>query len=104
MRDNFTRLLVLCDYTSPNPSHPSTAFRRIAENVASVPLGNSGFIPVALGSHELYHWLHEGVMEADPILAGKQAISTSRFVRRRLFVTLVRDGDLLSPTECTSRR
>ena len=68
----------------------STGFRRIAENVASVlPWAILGFIPVALGSHELYHWLHEGVMEADPILAGKQGYLNEPFFFVRAGVYLL---------------
>jgi hypothetical protein len=52
----------------------SAAFRRIAENVASVlPWALVAIIPVLVGMHDLYHWTHAEAVANDPILQGKAA-------------------------------
>ena len=62
----------------------STAFRRIAENVASVlPWAVVGFVPVLVGLHDLYHWTHAEAVAADPILQGKSGyLNTGFFITR----------------------
>ncbi|MGB0647178.1 MAG: hypothetical protein ACPGQS_08375, partial [Bradymonadia bacterium] len=61
----------------------STAFRRIAENVASVlPWAIVGLVPVLVGLHDLYHWTHAEAVAADPILQGK-----SGYLNRGFFIT-----------------
>ena len=64
----------------------STAFRRIAENIAAVlPWALVGFLPVLVGLHDLYHWSHADVVAADPILQGKAGyLNTPFFIARAL--------------------
>ena len=60
----------------------STAFRRIAENVARVAVG-CRFVPVLVGLHDLYHWTHAEAVAADPILQGKSGyLNTGFFITR----------------------
>ena len=69
----------------------STAFRRVAENVASVlPWAFIGFIPVVIGLHDLYHWSHAEAVAADPILKGKSGYLNQPFflVRAGIYLGL----------------
>ena len=69
----------------------STAFRRVAENVASVlPWAFIGFIPVVIGLHDLYHWSHAEAVAADPILQGKAGYLNQPFflVRAAIYLGL----------------
>jgi len=52
----------------------STPFRRIAEFLAAVLLiVPIVAIPIYFNMHELYHWMHHEVVEADAVLKGKAA-------------------------------
>lgn len=69
----------------------SAAFRRVAENVASVlPWAFIGFIPVVIGLHDLYHWSHAEAVAADPILQGKSGYLNQPFflVRAGIYLGL----------------
>jgi len=69
----------------------STGFRRTAENyAANLPWLALLFIPIALGYHDLFHWSHEGITEADPIIAWKSGYlnSTAFFIRAAVFFGL----------------
>jgi hypothetical protein len=68
----------------------STGFRRVAENVAGVlPWAIVGFIPVALGAHDLYHWTHAEAMANDPILQGKAGYLNEPFFYVRAVIYLL---------------
>lgn len=65
----------------------STAFRRIAENVAAVlPWTVIGFIPIVIGMHDLFHWTHTDVVEADAILKHKSGYLNTPFFLVRAFI------------------
>lgn len=50
----------------------SVVVRRIAEwSMGTLPLFAVLFLPVALGAHELFHWMHEEAVAHDPILQSK---------------------------------
>lgn len=50
----------------------STVIRRVSENIAStMPLMLIFFIPIVFGSHDLFEWTHQEVLETDPIIQGK---------------------------------
>jgi hypothetical protein len=50
----------------------SIVLRRISETImVALPIMLFFFIPVVLGFHDLYHWSHKDVVDADPILKAK---------------------------------
>ena len=56
----------------------SVVVRRVAENVMAVmPFMAVLFIPIVVGSGELYHWLHP--VEGDAVLAGKAVYLNATF-------------------------
>jgi hypothetical protein len=64
----------------------STPFRRVSEFLASVvPLLLILVIPILFGLHDLYHWTHKEVVEADPILQGKEPYLNVGFFLIRVF-------------------
>jgi len=65
-----------------------TGLRRTAENLAmNLPLMAIFFIPIALGTHTLFHWTHEEAVALDPILKWKQGYlnETFFFIRALVF-------------------
>jgi hypothetical protein len=51
----------------------SVVVRRLAEILAmTLPVLALLFVPIALASHDLYHWTHHDVVQADPILKSKE--------------------------------
>lgn len=68
----------------------SVVVRRIAENMSMVlPIFAILFIPIFLGRHELFHWLHDGAADHDVILQGKTPYLNDTFFSVRSFVYLV---------------
>jgi len=58
----------------------SVVIRRLSENIMlALPVMALFLIPVFLGMHDLFHWTHEEVVQADKILAGKQSFLNANF-------------------------
>jgi hypothetical protein len=63
--------------------------------IKRVPEAIAAFLPIGalllalvfiFGKHDLYHWTHEGIMDTDKILAGKQAYLNVPFLVGRVLV------------------
>ena len=64
-----------------------TGFRRIAENLAmNLPFMAVLFVPVILGTHDLFHWSHEDAIAHDHILAWKSGYLNTGFFLIRAVV------------------
>lgn len=67
----------------------STPFRRVSEFLASlIPILVILVIPLLFGMHDLFHWTHEEVVEADPILKSKAAYLNVNFFYIRTALVL----------------
>jgi hypothetical protein len=68
----------------------SVTVRRIAENVMGLlPAFALLFVPVALGTHSLYHWAHADAVAADPLLQWKSPYLNVLFFYARAVVYLL---------------
>ncbi|MSP72467.1 MAG: hypothetical protein EXR76_09870 [Myxococcales bacterium] len=68
----------------------STALRRTAENIAAnMPLMALLFVPVLIGSSDLFHWSHADVVAADPSLQYKSGYLNMPFFIGRAVVFLI---------------
>lgn len=72
----------------------SVVVRRIAENLmATLPLMAVLFIPILVGSHDLFHWTHEEAVAGDRLLQIKAPyLNMSFFTIRAVFYFLVWAG------------
>ncbi len=65
----------------------SIVLRRILETVMmTLPVMAILFIPILLGLHDLYHWSHEDVVAADPILEKKSVYLNPVFFTIRVVI------------------
>ena len=69
----------------------SIVVRRLAENVMiTLPVMGLLALPIFVGIHELYHWSHEEVVAADPMLSWKQPyLNSGGFITRGIVYIVV---------------
>lgn len=69
----------------------SVTMRRIMENIMmTLPVGLILFIPIAFGASEIYPWMNQQLVNADPVLKGKSGyLSQNMFILRTVIYFLL---------------